>query len=162
MSILNEALDLTKQCQSLILATKGMLSEEPEASYAPFVTQNNALYIFVSELAAHTKNMQAHPHCSAFIIEDEKDTRNIFARKRLNLSCICEDICKDSDEWTEIINTMESTLGNTISVLKALPDFHLLRLTPQSGTFVKGFGAAYSIEANLFTSEESDINQVTR
>ena len=40
---------------------------------------------------------------------------------------------------------MQEKFGETIELLRSLPDFHLLALTPVNGKYVAGFGKAYSI-----------------
>lgn len=71
------------QFQSIILST---VSPEglPDASYAPFVmNERKQLYLFVSGLSAHTRNLLKVPQASVMFIEDEGKTSQIFARCRL-------------------------------------------------------------------------------
>ncbi len=43
-------------------------------------------------------------------------------------------------------NSFKDRFGAIISTLRELSDFKLVRLTPDHGTFVKGFGQAYRLE----------------
>ena len=40
---------------------------------------------------------------------------------------------------------MEDRFGELLITLRSLSDFHLFRLSPKNGTFVMGFGQAFSI-----------------
>ncbi len=115
------------------------------ASYSPFVKVNDRLYIFISELAQHTQNLLATGKASVMLIEDERDAKNIFARKRLVLQCDAKDIDRSHAFAEEVLDTMSERLGNTLSVLRTLPDFHLFELLPVSGHYVQGFGQAFEL-----------------
>lgn len=132
--------------QSVLLST---LNPEgnPEISYAPAVRDNTgSFYIFVSELAAHTANLMSHPNCSVLFIQDEQESRNIFARERLTYQCDVENVECDSIQGVEILEKMEQKLGQTVKLLRGLPDFHLFRLKPVSGSYVVGFGKAFEVD----------------
>ena len=50
----------------------------PEASYAPVLVRDGKYYIFVSELALHTRNLLRNKSASLLFIEDESNSNNIF------------------------------------------------------------------------------------
>ncbi|OZG72224.1 hypothetical protein BTA51_15895 [Hahella sp. CCB-MM4] len=152
----SEILSLIEKLRSLQLATLNE-SGQPEASYTPFLYQAPDFYIFVSALAAHTRNLIEQRQCGIMLIEDETQARNLFARTRLMFDMQVEPVAKDSEDYESILDAMENRLGNTVGMLRSLPDFSLLRLKFQSGRFVKGFGAAYAIR----NPEFSDIEQIT-
>ena len=118
----------------------------PHASYAPFIMDNNKnIYIYVSGLATHTQNIHNHPFVSVLFIDDEIKTKQIFARRRLNFDCTTTFITRETEKWQEIVDKFQLRFGDLISTLRSLPDFRILQLTPNSGRFVIGFGAAYNI-----------------
>lgn len=132
--------------RSLLLST---LSEAglPEISYAPYWRNEQCEFcIFVSRLAAHTMNLLANPVCSVLFIEDETESRNLFARERLSYRCEVEEAHTDSVEYGSTLDSMEAHLGATIPLLRGLPDFHLFKLKPQSGSYVVGFGKAFEVD----------------
>ena len=134
--------------QTLILST---VSKEGKAhaSYAPFILgDDQAMYILSSELAAHTQNMLNHPQVGVLFIENEADSKTPFARKRISLECSVFEVGRISYEWKKTIEKMEATFGNIIPLLKSLSDFHLFRMDVEQGSFVKGFGQAYSVQGN--------------
>ncbi|WP_370277330.1 HugZ family protein [Pontibacterium sp.] len=132
--------------QSVLLSTLNQAGN-PEISYAPAVRDGQGcFYIFVSELAAHTANLLGHPNCSVLFIQDEQESRNIFARERLTYQCDVEKVERDSAKGVEILEQMENKLGQTVKLLRGLPDFHLFRLKPTSGSYVVGFGKAFEVD----------------
>lgn len=142
--LLSEIKKLNQSTHTLQLATldKG---GEPCISYTPFVKIEANYYIFVSELAMHTQNLFHHPKLSILVIEDEFTANNVFARKRLNLRCNAEEVEFESEDWNAILDAFEERQGNTVKLLRTLSDFHLFKLMPTSGTFVKGFGQAFEL-----------------
>ncbi len=140
--------DFPAQFKSAILSTVSQ-SGEPDASYAPCVIDaERNIYIFVSGLSGHTQNLSSTSKASVLFIEDEAQTQQIFARKRLSYHCAASLLERDTELWNAIAQQFESRFGNIIDTLKSLPDFRIFKLCPQSGRFVVGFGAAYRIDPN--------------
>ncbi len=140
----------TDQFQSAIIST---VSQEgvPNASYAPFVMdENKNIYIYVSGLSTHTQNLHAVPKVSLLFIEEESQTKQIFARRRLNFDCSATLVERESELWNQIVDTFESRFGEIIPVLRDLPDFRIFQLKPSQGRFVIGFGAAYEVDPSDF------------
>ncbi|WP_432472455.1 HugZ family protein [Amphritea sp. HPY] len=135
---------LLENTRSLQLSS--LKGDQPEASYAPFIREGRDLYIFVSELACHTSNLISHAKAGVMLIEDEGQAKNLFARKRITFNCQVEQVPTDSAEYPLLLDQMELRLGNTVSLLRSLPDFKLLRLVPVEGRFITGFGKAYDID----------------
>jgi hypothetical protein len=143
--LLAEIAALKREQASLCLATTGT-DGQPEASHAPFVADDmGRLYVFVSALAAHTGNMLATPSAGALVLDPDSGGRQPFARRRLVYQCRVEEIDRDTDEFARRIDDFKARFGNVVDTLRALPDFRLLRLTPQSGRYIRGFGQAYEI-----------------
>ena len=86
-AIAREAAAFRDAFRTLHLATTAA-DGTPSASYAPFALSDAGHpQIFVSELAAHTANLQRGTTISALLIEAEQDAAHLFARKRLTLTC---------------------------------------------------------------------------
>jgi len=124
--------------KTLALATLNA-QHEPEASLTPYIYYQQALWIFVSQLSAHTANLMQHKKASVLI--NETESKNIFATTRVTLQCHVE----MEDGGDSVLDEMESQLGETVAMLRQLPDFYLLKLQPVSGRFIAGFGQAYDI-----------------
>ena len=48
--------------------------------------------------------------------------------------------------WDELAEQFTAKFGDIINILVSLKDFKMFRFRPIRGTFVKGFGKAYTIE----------------
>lgn len=142
--ILNHINTLCSSRKSLLLASLNA-TNLPEISATPFIKQGIRFYIFISELASHTQNLKRNPLLSIMLIEDERDTSNPFARKRLSYECRAAFIARETEEWTSLMDKFEQAQGKTVSLLKSLPDFHLVELTAISGNYIEGFGKAFRL-----------------
>ncbi|WP_071189188.1 pyridoxamine 5'-phosphate oxidase family protein [Trichormus sp. NMC-1] len=144
----------TEEFESIIIST---VNEQgiPNASYTPFVIDDTKnIYIYVSGLSTHTKNIYDHPHVSILFIEDEGKTKQIFARRRLTFDCNATLLERETEQWNQIVEQFQERFGEIIEMLRSLPDFRIFQLTPTEGRFVIGFGAAYHISGD-------NLNQLT-
>lgn len=152
--IASELIRLQSACDALIARQKTLLlsSRSPEGvvdiSYAPYLLEDSKYYIYVSELARHTQNLLAVPQASILFIEPEDAANNLFARQRLTFNCQVEEIDKNTHCYSHCLDAMADKFGDIVSVLRALPDFHLLALTPRQGLFVAGFGKAVGVNGD--------------
>lgn len=152
MADLNRVTELYREFpnkfRSAILGTasaKGI----PQASYAPFlIDPDKSIYIYISGLSVHTENLKQTGHASVLMIEDEAETKEIFARRRLSYECVAHALPRDTGQWQGLIARFEERFGGVIGMMKDLPDFQLFCLTPQAGQFVLGFGAAYRVNGD--------------
>ena len=134
-----------ERLSSLMLATLDA-DGLPHASYAPFIRDGDGAFcVFVSDLSEHTANLKRSPHASILLIEDEQDAREAFAKRRLTLSVEAELVPRDHAGWAALADAFQQRFGAVIEVLRGLGDFHLIRLKPQRGSFVIGFGRAFEL-----------------
>jgi putative heme iron utilization protein len=118
----------------------------PFSSYAPYVYDNNRFYIYISAIATHTKNIEAHPHAALFFIEDESKSENLFARKRISLQCDSVKIARESVRFEEVMALFgEKFESSMVEMLKKMTDFNLYELEVKAGEATFGFGDAYLI-----------------
>jgi putative heme iron utilization protein len=135
---------LTHQ-QSLMLATVNQ-DGSPLVSYAPYVVdEHKQFYILVSQLAAHTANLQHKGQASLMLIEDEAAAAQLFARQRLTFQCQAKPVARHGLEWNNVMARYHDRFGAIVDLLESLPDFQLFQLTPTSGQLVLGFGQAYEL-----------------
>lgn len=118
---------------------------QPNASYAPYVEQSGAFYILVSGLARHTGNLLETGRCHAMFIADESSTVNPFARKRLSYACMVQEMDRQDPRSEMVLDAMVERFGQTMHMLRSLPDFRLMQLLPGEGTWVRGFGQAIPV-----------------
>ncbi len=137
--------DLLSGYQSVVLGTQSS-NGYPFSSYAPFYYDGEEVYIFISNIATHAKNIQATNKASALFIEDESKCENIFARKRISLQCDVTLISRDKDIFHTIIGHFQHKFdANMVIMLMGMQDFNLYALKPIYGEATFGFGEAYHI-----------------
>ncbi len=136
---------LIQDMRSLQLSTVGP-DGMPHASYTPYLHRApNSFYVFVSQLAAHTRHLLASEAVSMMIIADEQSTSEIFARTRVSYQCTAKRIESDNHDYKLVLDEYQQRHGKMAALLRQLPDFVLFRLIPISGQFVMGFGKAYAL-----------------
>lgn len=118
----------------------------PFSSYAPYIYYKNRFYIYISNIATHTQNIQANPHAGLFFIEDESISENLFARKRVSLQCESLKIQRESERFEAVMTLFSEKFDSPmIEMLKKMYDFNLFELKVKSGEATFGFGKAYII-----------------
>lgn len=135
---------LRQGLKTVQLATIGA-DGNPQASYAPYVWIENYYYLYLSELARHTRNLIANPAISLLLIEAEEKSKNLFARQRIILQAKVTRIDRETDRFQLVMAEFQSQFGGFIDVIEPLQDFHLFQIKPQSGRFIRGFAQAYDL-----------------
>lgn len=120
----------------------------PEASYAPFVWLDDACYLFLSQLARHTQNLNQNPVVSLLLIEDEAGCRNQFARQRIIWNGNSEVINRQSALFVEVMALFRQRFGDFIDMIEPLPDFQLFQIRPLSGRYIRGFAQAFQLSGD--------------
>ena len=125
----------------------------PNVSYAPFVHRRPAIYVYTSARSRHTKNMLETTTASVLFIEDEIRTRNFFARKRFTCQCGVGAVEREKAEWRMAMSLFKKKFGKVFAMIRPLPDFALFRLIPSGGLYVRGFGQAFEVSADMKNSK---------
>ena len=126
---------------SLIISSSS-LDNIPLTNYSPFVKSEGDYYICVSSNLPHYKNMIETQRAHVMIIEDEKDAKHIYARKRLYFGASCAPV---SDQET-IFKLFDERYGEALSFMRNMKDFKIIKLTPKEKSLVLGFGSAYMMD----------------
>ena len=134
------------QFRTIVLGTAGADGEPAASVVAAALDGAGAFVVYVSGLAAHTRHLQANPRASVLLAESESAATNPFARRRLTFACRVEPVQPGSDDHRALVAALDSKYGEIIGVLSGLPDFQLVRLIPERGRLVAGFGAAFDVE----------------
>ena len=135
--------ELLAKYQSVVLGTQGS-NGYPFSSYAPFYYDGEQVYIFISNIATHAKNIQTTPQASALFIEDENKSKNIFARKRISLQCDVTFVSRDDETFNTVMENFQDKFdANMVTMLMGMKDFYALKPIYGEATF--GFGEAYHI-----------------
>lgn len=137
---------------TLLMATADGVGE-PVASYAAYVRDGLDFYVYVSELAAHTRNLKEQGKVSVLFIEDESAAKSPFARRRVTYQCGAEEIARGDAGFDPILDAFSRKFGALIDgTLRELKDFHLYRLRPRKASYVSGFARAFVIEGDELNS----------
>ena len=139
--------------RTLQLATVGE-DGAPHTGYTPHLFDGADILIFVSRLAAHTRDLLARPRAAVMLIADEADATQIFARTRVSYACEATLVAKDDARYEPLLDAFQARHGKMIGLLRQLPDFELFRLRPVSGQFVMGFGKAYRLSGESLDTFE--------
>ncbi|MCB9898395.1 MAG: DUF2470 domain-containing protein [Planctomycetes bacterium] len=134
--------------RSVVLGTVGK-DGEPLASYAPCVVDaRRRIVCFVSGMSEHSATLEATRRASAMFLEDEAAAQQVFARRRLTYACAVEILTREHAEFAALAEAFVARFGGIAEQITAMGDFRAVRLTPESGRFVIGFGAAYTIDGS--------------
>ncbi len=146
--ILAEARSFHRAFQSVLMAT---VSEDgrPHASYAPYVEREDGCFlVFLSELAAHTRNLMQDSRVSLLFIEEESGMKQVFARKRVTYEGSALEIPREDAAFGPLLDRMAERHGPMVGMLRTLRDFHLFSITPERAVYVRGFGEAFTLEGS--------------
>lgn len=105
-----EIQELKAQCKTVMLATVGE-DGNPNVSYAPFAINNGEYQVFISTIARHARNLQEVPKVSLMLIEDESQSRQIFARRRLSFDAVARVVERESEEWHSGVEALKARHG---------------------------------------------------
>lgn len=140
------ALEFRRGLTTVILGTVSAAGD-PEASVAPAVLGPDGTFlVYVSSLAAHTRNLLHNRKASVLLVEDEARTSQPMARRRLTFACSVHPLGRDTEEFAAAMPAFRQRFGAIVTQLESLPDFQLFRLSPQRGRLVLGFGQAYEVD----------------
>lgn len=118
----------------------------PQASYAPYVIIKDKIYIYISKVAEHYKNLENNKNVSLMIIEDESNCKILFARKRLTFKGLSRKVSEVSSNVKEKFEEVHTK--NMMDMLYKM-DFDFFEIQILNGRLVEGFGKAYDISYNL-------------
>ena len=159
--IYNEYVEFMSNSKSVYISSIGEHGGgvAPEISYSPcIVDEDKNTYILVSTLSKRTKSLLEQRNVSLMFIEPEDQCKEIYVRTRLIFLCNTLRIDREMGFshllWDEKVAQFTAKFGDIISTLVSLEDFKMFRFMPIRGTFVKGFGKAYTIKGT------NDLDQI--
>lgn len=97
-----EIQEFKAKMKTLVLATVDK-EGTPNVSYAPFVINNGEYQVLISTIARHARNLQEVPKVSLMLLEDESQSREIFARRRLTFDATARIVERHSEEWNDAL-----------------------------------------------------------
>ena len=151
--LVDQCLEFIHQFNSVLIGTSDT-SGEPDISYSPGIYYNSRFYILISQLSPHTGHLYRRSTAALLFIEDERDSEQIYARRRLSFACSAQPCKRDDQTWQTLIPLFRIKFGSIINTLTGLNDFVLFQLQPTQGKWVTGFGRAYGFSGLDFREPE--------
>lgn len=140
------ALSLRNGFKTVVLGTTSAAGV-PDASVAPAVRgRDGEVFVYISGLSAHTRNLTATGRASLLLLEDESATAQLLARRRLTFPCAAAPVAREHADFAPTLAALREKFGAAIDLLSTMPDFQLFRLTLEPGRLVAGFGEAYTVD----------------
>ena len=131
----------------------------PDSSYEDYVRHDEDYYIYASELAQHTRNLIDTGSVSMLFVEGGRlDNRNP-EHKRVVLKSRAIRVDRTSNRFKKVLQLFQQRFSDFPRILKSLPDFHLFRITPVNGAYVRGFGQAYLLDGDHLLQSEGTCNR---
>ncbi|MCX8618468.1 pyridoxamine 5'-phosphate oxidase family protein [Gilliamella sp. B2923] len=149
--------NLHETTRTVILSTMTK-NGEVDTSYSPYYFDGNDYYILISDLAPHSQNMKDNSNISFLIIDDESNTKNIYARRRLSFHAKTSIVERETELFDNIIDQLAKRVSKMVYMLAEMKDFNLFKITPTAGRLVLGFGKTYIVDHqnNLITPVDED------
>jgi heme iron utilization protein len=144
---------LTAQLRSLLhaqrVAALGTIADDGSAlvSMVPYAieAQRGWLVIHVSELAAHTRNLQARPKISLLVMQPEVPGEPVHALPRVTLEGFAHAPEREGEPWQACRGTYLDRFPEA-EPMTELGDFQFMAIEPKGARQVAGFGSARSID----------------
>jgi heme iron utilization protein len=145
---------LTEQLRSLLhsqrVASLGTISDEGAAfvSMVPYALEQHlgCVVIHVSDLAEHTRNLQARPRLSLMVMRSEVAGELVHALPRVTLDGTASVLKPDTQPW-QVCRTAYLERFPEAEMMTQLPDFKFVAIEVKGARHVAGFGSARSIDA---------------
>lgn len=145
---------LTRQLQQLLagqrVAALGTIADDgaPLVSMVPFAVEPRlgAFVIHVSDLAAHSRNLQARPRVSLLVMESAAAGEPVHALPRVTFDGQARVPAPDGDDWRACRQAYVERFPEA-AFMTQLGDFRFVAIEPAGARQVAGFGAARSIDA---------------
>ena len=124
-------------------------SAQPFVSMVPYalLPAERSLVLHVSGLAAHTRNLLAHPRVSLMVMAGEVDGEPVHALARVTLDAVAQVPERDSTLWAAARAAYLARFPEA-EPMTTLGDFMFVVLRPGSARQVAGFGAARTVDAD--------------
>jgi putative heme iron utilization protein len=119
---------------------------EPAVSMTPFVLPvgDTRLFIHVSALATHTRDMQAHPRVGLLVTAQDGGEWPPQALPRVSLQADALQLPREGGDYTTAKAHYLARFPDAAQTFE-LSDFSLFALQPVSARLIGGFGRAHSL-----------------
>lgn len=144
---------LTQQLRALLraerVASLGTIRDEgaPLVSMVPFSVEPGlgCVVIHVSDLAAHTRNLQLRPGVSLLVMQAALAGEPVHALPRVTLDGVARVLQPDSEPWQRCRTAYLGRFPD-VDFMTGFPDFKFVSIDITAARQVAGFGSARSLE----------------
>ncbi len=147
-----DATPLGQLVRSRSVAALGtLLDGAPYVSMVPFVVapDGRAIFVHVSQLAAHTRNMMQNPRVSVLLAESDEVDKPPQALARVTIQGEACRLTRADADYAAAAAVYRERFPDSADLFE-FPDFHLFRIEVQSARFVGGFAQAVTLNADGF------------
>jgi heme iron utilization protein len=145
---------LTQQIRSLLqsrrVAALGTIASDGAAlvSMVPFAVEPElrCLVIHVSQLAAHTRNLEDRPRVSMLVMQSEVQGEPVHALPRVSIDGVASELEPQSRRWLACRTAYLRRFPDA-ELMTQLPDFKFFAIEVSGARQVAGFGTARSLDA---------------
>ena len=141
---------LMSTAKTLLMSVPSETESLSEIGVSPFIQHEGHIYIYASHLSAHIRQLQGTTKAMFMIITDESKSQNIWARHRLKFQANVSEIGRNDPRFDVACDKIKDAHGPVMDLIRNFTDFHLFEITPETGVFVSGFGAAFSVSGADF------------
>lgn len=156
-AIQREVVGLIQQQRWAALAT--LHEGEPAAAMVAYAVEPGleGVLMFLSQLAAHTRDLLEHPRCALAISTQDAGEGDPQLLPRVSLHGTAVPIARDEDQFAlsgaYYVKRFPSALPRF-----ELGDFHLFRLTIDEARYVGGFARASSLSGDQLRETARDLH----
>ncbi len=129
------------------LAALGTLREgDPSVTLVPFAADpdGSAVYLLISRLANHTKDLLADPRAALMIAESDAEAHDPQGLARISLRGRVR-VLEEGEPDHSAARSVYLHRFSTAEMLMQLGDFLLVRFEPAAARFIAGFGKIYDL-----------------
>ena len=137
-------------CHQPVAALATLHDGEPAVSMVPFVllpaatAEGLRLVIHISQLAAHTRDLQVHPRMALMITADPQQADSVLALSRLSMTGVVTPCPPEHPDYTAARAAYLTKLPDSAELF-SFGDFALYLITPDQARYVAGFGRAMTL-----------------
>ena len=107
--------------------------------------KNKRLYVLISDLSEHTKNISENQKVSIyFSLKELNKTKSNNPRLTLNGIIQKHSLKKESEEFIDLLNSYQK-IENGSKMWGMFTDFNFYSIDPTRAIYIQGFGKAYEI-----------------
>ena len=110
----------------------------------------SSMYIQVSKLGKHTRDMEQDPHVGLLFTEADDGRADPQTLARVSIQGMAEMLPRNAPDYVRV-KDLYLTRFPEAENLFSLGDFNLWRIKPMGGRFVAGFGRAFNLLPEALT-----------